>query len=90
MLQELTVTVLTPPQAWCGSNDNHADLMAIEDPLSDIVVAYWCILIFEALVVGGSAGAVLMLLMNKVRVLYSPCWLGQGGWLQATSIMSDC
>jgi len=35
--------------------------MAIEDPLSDAVEAYWCVLIFEALVVGG---AVLVLLVN--------------------------
>ena len=38
--------------------------MAIEDLLSDVVVAYWCIPICEALVVGGSAGAVLVFLVN--------------------------
>ena len=34
------------------------------DPLSDAVEAYRCVLIFEALVVGGFAGAVLVLLVN--------------------------
>ena len=64
-----TVTVLTtplppPPPPRYGPKDNHVNLMTIEDPLSDAVEAYWCVPIFEALVVGGSAGAVLVLLVN--------------------------
>ena len=41
-----------PNMAWCSPQDNYADIMAIGDPLSDLVVVYRYALIYEDLVVG--------------------------------------